>query len=130
MQFLSDEWADAYTSLLNEDPIIQKKLKRFSSLFKYEVSDKDDIQTLVIEVTKGKCTSYGGESAFNPKDVEFSMSADADTWQQIFNKELGIKEAVKNSSLKIDGPKLKALSNKTGLETSARIMLDMEDITV
>ena len=130
MQFLSDEWANAYTSLLNENEIIQKKLKRFTSLFKYEVSDREDLKTLVIEVTKGKCTSFGSETAFNAKDIEFSMSANADTWQKIFNKEIGIKEAVKNNTFKIDGPKFKALSNKTGLEKSARIMLDMESIKV
>ena len=65
MQFLSDEWADAYSSLLNENKKVQKKLKRFSTLFKYEVTDKDEIQTLVMEVVKGQCISYGPESAFN-----------------------------------------------------------------
>ncbi len=59
MQFLSDEWAEAYTTLINEDEAIQKKLKRFSSLFKYEVTDKEELPALVIEVQKGKCTSFG-----------------------------------------------------------------------
>ena len=130
MQFLSDEWADTYTSLLNENPTIQKKLKRFSSLFKYEVNDRDDIETLIIEVTKGQCTSYGPESAFNAKDIEFSMSSDADTWQKIFHKEMTIKEALNAKHFKLDGPKLKALSNKSGLEKSVDIMLNMEDTNI
>ena len=130
MKFLSDEWADAYTALLNEDPTIQKKFKRFSSLFKYEVNDREDIENLVIEVTKGQCTSYGPEAAFNAKEIEVSMSSDTDTWQKIFNKEMTIKEALSSKHFKLDGPKLKALSNKSGLEKSVDIMLDMEAITV
>jgi len=130
MQFLSDEWAEAYTTLINEDETIQKKLKRFSSLFQYEVTDREDIPTLVIEVQKGKCTSFGERSAFHPKDIEFTMAADAQTWQKIFEHEIGMKEAVKTHKFHIDGPKLKALSNKTGLEKSVELMLNMKHITV
>ena len=127
MQFLSDEWADAYTTLLNEDEVVQKKLRKFSSCFKYEIEER---QVLVIEVTKGKCTSYGPEDAFEAKKIEFSMKADAETWQQIFNKELGMKAALSAKKLHLDGPKLKALSNKTGLERSAILMLGMQGVTL
>ena len=130
MQFLSDEWADSYTTLLNEDATVQKKLRKFSSCFKYEVNDRDDIETLVIEVTKGQCSSYGPESAFKPKSIEFSMSSDSVTWQKIFNKELGIKDALNSKSLHVDGPKIKALSNKSGLEQSVKLMLNMEGVTL
>ena len=130
MQFLSDTWAGTYSALLNEDPIVQKKLRKFSSCFKYEISDADDIETLIIEIIKGECTSYGPESAFRPKDIEFSMSANADTWQKIFDKKLGMKDALSKKLLHLDGPKIKALSNKSGLEQSARLMLGMEGITV
>lgn len=130
MQFLSDEWAEAYTTLLNEDTTIQKKFKRFSSLFSYEITDKEDIETLVIAVKKGKCVSFGEPAAFNPKDIEFSMSSDVQTWQKIFNKEITIKEALNSNTFELSGPKLKALSNKTGLEKSVEIMLNMENITI
>jgi len=129
MQFLSDEWAEAYTTLLNEDTTIQKKLKRFSSLFSYEITDREDIETLVIAVKKGKCVSFGASTAFDTKDIEFSMSSDAHTWQKIFNKETTIKEALSSHTFQLSGPKLKALSNKTGLEKSVEIMLHMENIT-
>jgi len=130
MQFLSDEWADAYTTLLNEDSTVQKKLKRFSSCFKYEVNDREDINSLVIEVIKGQCTSYGPEDAFNPKDIEFSMSSDASTWQKIFNHELSIKDALSAKSFQLGGPKLKAFSNKSGLEKSVDLMVEMEGVTL
>jgi len=130
MQFLSDEWADSYTALLNEDPTIQKKLKRFSAMFSYEVSDKEEIETLVIEVKKGKCISYGAITAYNAKDVEFSMSSDSQTWQKIFDKEISIKEALHSKNFLLAGPKLKALSNKSGLEKSVTLMLDMQDVVV
>ncbi len=130
MQFLSNEWAEAYTTLINEDATIQKKLKRFSAFFSYEVTDNETLENLVIEVKKGKCVSFGAATAFNPKDLEFSMAADTPTWQAIFSKELSLKEAVKSNRLDIDGPKLKALSNKTGLEQSIRLMLGMQEITV
>ena len=130
MQFLSDEWADTYTALLNEDATVQKKLKRFSSCFKYEVNDREDINSLVIEVTKGQCTSYGPEDAFNPKDIEFSMSSDASTWQKIFNHELSIKDALSAKSFQLGGPKLKAFSNKSGLEKSVDLMVEMEGVTL
>jgi len=130
MQFLSDEWADAYTTILNEDPTVQKKLKKFSSCFKYEVNDSDTIDTLIIEVTKGVCTSYGPEDAFNPKDIEFGMSSDTETWQKIFNHEISVKEALNSKNFKLSGPKLKALSNKAGLEKSVALMIEMDDITV
>jgi len=130
MQFLSDEWADAYTSLLNEDPVVQKKLKRFSSCFKYEVNDRDDIDPLIIEVIKGQCTSYGPEEAFNPKDIQFSMASDANTWQKIFSHELTVKDALSAKNFQLSGPKLKALSNKSGLEKSVSLMVMMDDVTV
>lgn len=130
MQFLSDEWAEAYTTLLNEDPIVQKKLKRFSSYFKYEVNDRGEIAPLVIEVIKGQCTSYGPEDAFNPKDIEFRMSSDASTWKKIFKHELSIKDALNAKSFQLAGPKLKALSNKSGLEKSVDLMIDMQEVTL
>lgn len=130
MQFLSDEWAEAYTTLINEDEAIQKKLKRFSSLFKYEVTDKEELPALVIEVQKGKCTSFGEASAFRPKDIEFTMAADAQTWQKVFDHEIGMREAIKSHNFHIDGPKLKALSNKSGLEQSVKLMLNMKGIRV
>jgi len=130
MQFLSDEWADAYTTLLNEDPIVQKKLKRFSSCFKYEVNDREDIDSLVIEVRKGQCTSYGPEDAFNPKEIEFSMSSDTNTWEKIFKHEFSIKDALSAKSFQLSGPKLKAFSNKSGLEKSVDLMFEMEGVTL
>jgi len=130
MQFLSDEWAEAYTTLLNEDTTIQKKLKKFTALFSYEITDNEEIETLVIEMIKGKCVSFGASTAFDTKDIEFSMSSDTHTWQKILNKEMSIKEALSAHTLHLSGPKLKALSNKAGLEKSVAIMLDMENITI
>ncbi len=58
------------------------------------------------------------------------MAADAQTWQKVFDHEIGMREAIKSHNFHIDGPKLKALSNKSGLEQSVKLMLNMKGIRV
>ena len=55
------------------------------------------------------------------------MSSDAQTWQKIFNHEITIKKALSSKKFSLDGPTLKALSNKSGLEKSVALMIDMKN---
>mgnify|MGYP000166798404 CR=1 FL=1 len=130
MQFLSDEWAEAYASLLNNDAIIAKKLKRFSTLIKYRIRDRGDDASLVIKIEKGVCTSFGSESVFNPKDIEYDIWADASSWQGILDKSTTLSKEMDKHNFGFKGPKLKALTNKSGLEHSLNLMLGMKNIRV
>lgn len=130
MQFLSDEWAESYSALLNNDATIAKKLKRFSTLIKYRIRDREDKEALVIQIEKGVCTAYGPESAFNPKDIEYDIWADASSWQGILNKETTISQEMEHKKFGFKGPKLKAITNKSGLEHSLDLMLSIENVTV
>lgn len=130
MQFMSDEWADAYTSAWNNDDVITQKLKRFSSVFKYSISDREDIKPLVIKIEKGICTSYGDEDAFSKKDIEYRISADEKNWKKVFDEKTGKKEVMGIGGFDFKGPKLKALSNKSGLIRGVELMAEMQGVTI
>ena len=128
MQFLSDDWVLAYIQSWNNDDILAKKLKKFSATFKYTVSDREDLNSIVITVEKGKCTHFETEENFSGKKVEFAVAADEQEWRKVFEHEMSVKDIMKSKGFKFHGPKLKALSNKTGLERSVEIILNMENI--
>ena len=130
MQFMSNEWAEAYTSAWNNDDIITKKLKRFSSVFKYSVSDREDITPLIIQIEKGICTTYGNEDAFNKKDIEYTISATEQNWKKVFDEKTGKKEVMDIDGFDFKGPKLKALSNKSGLIRGVELMAQMQGVTL
>ena len=130
MQFMSNEWAEAYTEAWNNDDIITKKLKRFSSFFKYSISDRDDIAPLVIKIENGFCTSYGEEDAFDKKDIEYNISANEESWKNVFDEKTGKKEVMNIKGFDFKGPKLKALSNKSGLTRGVELMAQMQGVTL
>ena len=128
MQLITPEWAEAYTAAWNNDPIIAKKLKRFSSVFKYSISDREDLTPVVIQVENGVCTTYGTEEDFDK--IEFDMWADTASWQKVFNKEIGVKKAMVSKGFGFKGPKLKAAANMGGFQRSIEVMIEMDDVQV
>ena len=130
MQFMTYEWAEAYTDAWNNDEIITKKLKRFSSVFKYIISDRDDIKPIIIKIEKGICTTYGHEDAFDIEDVEYTIEANEDSWRKVFDEETGLKEVIGIKGFDFKGPKLKALSNKSGLTRGVELMSLMQDVSI
>lgn len=130
MQFMTQEWAEAYTSLWNNDDVITKKLKHFSSVFKYSVKDREEIEPLIIKIENGVCTSYGTKEDFNPKEIEYAISADAQDWKKVFDEATGIKEALHIKGFDFKGPKFKALSNKSGLQRGVELMAQMQGVKV
>ncbi len=130
MQFMTYEWAEAYTDAWNNDEIITKKLKRFSSVFKYIISDRDDIKPIIIKIEKGICTTYGNEDAFDIEDVEYAIEANEGSWRKVFDKKTEKKELMNIKGFDFKGPKLKALSNKSGLTRGVELMALMQDVSI
>jgi len=130
MQLITPEWAEAYTLAWNNDEIIAKKLKKFNTVFKYDISDREDIEPVVIKIENGVCITFGSEENFTKKEIEFDMWADTASWQKVFNKEISVKKAMISKGFNFKGPKLKALSNMGGFERSIEVMLEMDDVTV
>jgi len=130
MQFLSDEWVQAYTQAWNNDELLAKKFKKFSATFKYTVTDRENIEPIVITIMKGKCTHFEKEASFSGKKIEFAVEANAEAWREVFSNNMSVKDIMRGGGFKFQGPKLKALSNKTGLERSVEILLNMENVTV
>ena len=130
MQLITPEWAEAYTMAWNNDEVIAKKLKRFSSVFKYSISDREDLEPVVIKVENGVCTTYGTEENFTPKEIEFDMWADTASWQKVFNREISVKKAMISRGFGFKGPKLKAMTNMGGFERSIEVMIEMDGVTV
>ncbi len=128
MQLITPEWAEAYAEAWNNDPMIAKKLKRFSSVFKYSISDREDLEPVVIEVVKGVVTTFGTEEQY--EKIEFDMWADTASWKKVFDHEISVKRAMISKGFGFKGPKLKAASNMGGFERSIELMTEMEDITV
>lgn len=50
MQLITQEWAEAYTQAWNNDPIIAKKLRKLNTVFKYSISDGEDIEPAIIKI--------------------------------------------------------------------------------
>jgi len=130
MQFMTHEWAEAYTDAWNNDDIITKKLKRFSSVFKYVINDRDDITPIIIKIEKGICTTYGNEDAFDKKDIEYTIMADTENWRKVFDEKTGEKEVTRLKGFDFKGPKLKALSNKSGLTRGVELMSQMQGVSI
>ena len=130
MQFLTTEWAEAYTSLWNNDEILAKKFKKFSATFQYTIKDREDLEPLIITVEKGQCTYFETKKNFSGKKIEFSVSANSQEWKKVFRHEMSMKDVMQSKGFKFGGPKLKALSNKAGLERSVEILLNMEGVTL
>lgn len=130
MQFMTTEWAEAYVNLWNNDEILAKKLKNFSATFQYTIKDREDLESIIITVEKGQCTHFETEENFSGKKIEFTVLADSQEWTKVFNHEMSVKDVMKSSGFKFGGPKLKALSNKAGLERSVEILLNMQSVTV
>jgi len=130
MQFMTTEWAEAYANLWNNDEILAKKLKKFSATFKYSITDREDLASIILTVEKGQCIRFEIEENFSGKKIEFAVSADSQEWKKVFNHEISVKDIMHSDGFKFKGPKLKALSNKTGLERSVEIILNMEDVIV
>jgi putative sterol carrier protein len=127
---MTKEWVEAYTSAWNNDDVIEKKLKRFSSVFKYVVSDRKDVAPIIVKIEKGVCVSYGTNEEFSDKEVEYVISADASDWRKVFDEETGAKEAMRLDGFEFKGPKLKALSNKGGLKRGVELMAEMKGVKV
>jgi putative sterol carrier protein len=130
MKFMTNEWAEAYTSAWNNDDLITKKLKRFSSVFKYSINDREDIMPLVIKIEKGVCTSYGSVDDFTKKEIEYSISADEQDWKKVFDEKTGTKEVMDIDGFDFKGPKLKALSNRSGLIRGVELMAEMQGVVL
>jgi len=130
MQFMTREWVEAYTSLWNNDEILAKKFKKFSATFQYTIEDKEDLESIIITVKKGQCTHFETQTNFSGKKIEFAVSADSQEWEKVFNNEMSVKDIMKSNAFKFKGPKLKALSNKSGLERSVLLMLEMDGVNV
>ena len=130
MQLITQEWAEAYTSAWNNDEIIAKKLKNFTTVFKYAISDREDLEPVVIKIEKGVCTTFGTEEHFTKKEIQFDMWADTASWNKVFNREISVKKAMMSKGFNFKGPKLKALANMGGFERSVELMIEMDDVTV
>jgi len=130
MQLITQEWAEAYTLAWNNDPIIAKKLKKFTTVFKYSISDREDLEPVIIRVEKGICTTFGTSEHFDDKEIEFDMWADTANWQKVFNKEISVKKAMMSKGFYFKGPKLKAMTNMGGFERSIVLMIEMDGVSV
>jgi len=130
LQLITQEWAEAYTEAWNNDPIITKKLRKFSTVLKYAISDKADIEPAIIRIEKGVCTSFGTSENFHDKDIEFDMWADTASWNKVFNREISVKKAMISKGFHFKGPKLKAMANMGGFERSIELMIEMEGVEV
>ena len=129
MQLTSLEWAESYQGLWNEDKIVRKKLRKFSSVFKYAISDRDDIEPVLIQVEKGEIVGFSHDvEAFGK--IEFDMWADADNWLKVINQEIGVKRAMMSPGFHFKGPKLKAMTNMGGFERSIELMTQMDGLEV
>ncbi len=128
MQLMTPEWAAAYTEAWNNDEKVMKKLKNFSTVFKYSISDRGDLPSVVIEVEKGICTTFGTSEQYD--NIEFDLWADTASWQRVFNHEISVKKAMVSKGFGFKGPKLKAMMNMGGFERSIEIMVEMPDIQI
>lgn len=128
MQLITPEWAAAYAEAWNNDTEVRKKLRNFSSVFKYSISDREDLPPVIIEVEKGICTTFGTEEQYD--NIEFDMWADTPSWQKVFNREISVKKAMMSKGFGFKGPKMKAMMNMGGFERSIGIMIEMDDVTV
>ena len=128
MQLMTPEWAAAYTEAWNNDEEVTKKLRKFSSVFKYSISDRKDLEPIVIEVEKGICATFGTEDQYD--NVEFDITADSNSWKKVFEGERNIKKIKLTDGFDFKGPKVKAMMNKSGLERSVELMLQMENVVV
>jgi putative sterol carrier protein len=128
MQLMTPEWAAAYTEAWNNDEEVTKKLRKFSSVFKYRISDREDLAPVVIEVENGICTTFGTEEQYD--NIEFDMWADTPSWKKVFDREISVKKAMMSKGFGFKGPKLKAMMNMSGFERSIGIMVEMDDIQV
>jgi putative sterol carrier protein len=128
MQLITPEWATAYTQAWNNDEEVTKKLKKFSSVFKYSISDREDLPAVIIEVENGVCKTFGTEDQYD--NIEFDMWADTASWQKVFNREISVKKAMISKGFGFKGPKMKAMMNMGGFERSIEIMIEMDDVQV
>lgn len=128
MQLMTPEWAAAYTEAWNNDEEIMKKLRKFSTVFKYSISDREDLEPVVIEVEKGICTTFGTEEQYD--NIEFEILADSKSWKKVFDREINIKKLKAEDGFSFKGPKVKAMMNKSGLERSVDLMIAMDDVVV
>jgi len=128
MQFMTPQWAAAYAETWNNDEKVMKKLRKFSSIIKYSVSDREDLEPIVIEVEKGICITFGSEKEYD--NIEFEISADSKSWKNVFAHDASIKKLKKDGGFNFKGPELKALLNKSGLERSVELMIAMDNIMV
>jgi len=128
MQLITPEWAEAYTQAWNNDEEVTKKLRKFSSVFKYSISDREDLPAVIIEVEKGICITFGVEEQYD--NIEFDMWADTASWQKVFNHEISVKKAMMSKGFGFKGPKLKAMMNMGGFERSIELMTEMDNVTV
>lgn len=130
MRLMSKEWAEAYMKAWNSDEIITKKLKRFSSVFQYSISDRKDITPLIMKIEKGLCVGYETTENFNKKEIEYQISSDSKNWQKIFDKNVTLEEVMDIEGFEFKGPKLKALSNMSGLKRGVELMSQMDGVTL
>jgi len=130
MQLITPEWAEAYTEAWNNDEIIAKKLKKFTTVFKYSISDREDLEPVIIKVEKGVCTTFGTSEHFHDKEIEFDMWADTASWQKVFNREISVKKAMMSKGFYFKGPKIKAMTNMGGFERSIELMVEMDGVVV
>ena len=128
MQLMPPEWAAFYAEVWNSDEVVMKKLKKFSSVFKYRISDREDITPVVIEVENGICTTFGVEEQYD--NIEFDMWADTASWQRVFDRDISVKKAMMSKGFGFKGPKLKAMMNMGGFERSIELMIEMDGVKV
>jgi len=128
MQLVTTEWAKAYKEVWNGDEKLRKKLKRFDSVFKYAISDREDLSPMIFVVEKGEVTYAGTDN--EDQKVEFDMWADSTNWQRVFSKDISVKRAMMSSGFNFKGPKLKAMSNMRSFERSIELMIEMPDMTI
>lgn len=128
MQFMTPQWAEAYTQAWNSDSKVMKKLKKLSFILQFSLSDREDLEPVVIEVKKGVCTTFGTKEQYD--NIEFYIWGDTDSWKKIFDSDISIQKAMKSDGFGFKGPKLKAMMNMSGLERGISIMREMKEVTV
>jgi len=123
MQFLSEEWAKAYSEKWNSNEDLKSGLKKFNGIFQYQVSESD-ITPLQIEVKSGEVVKYG--APVDGAKIEFDMWASLDGWRQVIQGEKSVKMAMMSPGFGFKGSKIKAAMHMGSFEKSIQMMGEID----
>lgn len=122
MQFHSKDWLDVYKEKMNSDPEYLKKNSSFSIKWCNVITDcpggVDRKEIWIIE--KGKCLSLTVEEKpapsdfraepFDRKKVDYRNTASYEVMAKLFRGEISTLQALRNPNYKVEGPKVKLMT--------------------